>query len=309
LRSPLVDLAAGDEATLAAREWRRVGGEVHAHGRRIDVDARQRLLHVGIADRVADLDRVDAREHAELARADLVELDALEPARAEQLGDAEALGGTVLADAHHGCAAHQPPARHAPDDQPPEIVVVVERDRLELERAVEIDRRRAHAAHHRFQERAQVHARLREVEHRGALLRRRVHDREVELLVVGAEVDEQVEHLVDHRLGAVARAVDLVHDEQRAQAVRERLADHEARLRHHAVDRVDHEQHRVDHREHAFHFAAEVGVAGRVDEMDAHALELDARVLGVDRDPALALEVLVVHHALRRPAGWRGTRR
>jgi hypothetical protein len=112
------------------------------------------------------------------------------------------------------------------------------------------------------------------------------------------EIDEQVEHLVDDRLGAVAGPIDLVHDEQRSQAVRQRLADHEARLRHHAVDRVDHEQHRVDHREHALHLAAEVGVAGRVDEMDAHALELDARVLGVDRDAALALEVLAVHHAL-----------
>jgi hypothetical protein len=80
--------------------------------------------------------------------------------------------------------------------------------------------------------------------------------------------------------------------------VRERLADHEARLRHHAVDRVDHEQHRVDHRQHALDLAAEVGVTGRVDEVDAHALELDARVLGVDRDAALALEVFVVHHAL-----------
>src|SRR5690606_19581699 len=44
----------------------------------------------------------------------------------------------------------------------------------------------------------------------------------------------------------------------------------------------------------------EVGVAGRVDEGDVDALEADRRVLGVDRDAALALLVVRVHHALDR---------
>jgi hypothetical protein len=77
---------------------------------------------------------------------------------------------------------------------------------------VQVDGGRLHLVDHRLEQRPQVDARLREVEHRGALLRRRIDDREVELLVVGAQIDEQVEHLVDDRLRAVAGPVDLVHD-------------------------------------------------------------------------------------------------
>ena len=135
-------------------------------------------------------------------------------------------------------------------------------------------------------------------ERRGALLRGRVDDREVELAIVRAELDEQIEDLVDDFVRALLGAVDLVDHDDRLQPARQRLAEHEARLRHHALDRVDEQQHRVDHAHHALDLAAEVGVARRVDELDPHALVLDRRVLGVDRDAALALEVLAVHRAL-----------
>ena len=39
-------------------------------------------------------------------------------------------------------------------------------------------------------------------------------------------------------------------------------------------------------------------MAGRVDDVDVHVAVLDARVLGQDRDAALALDVAGVHHAL-----------
>ena len=78
----------------------------------------------------------------------------------------------------------------------------------------------------------------------------------------------------------------------------ERLAQHEARLRQRPLARVDEEQHAVDHRQPALDLAAEVGVAGRVDDVDLRVAELDRGVLGEDRDPLLALEVGRVHDAL-----------
>ena len=82
------------------------------------------------------------------------------------------------------------------------------------------------------------------------------------------------------------------------QAVRERLLRDEARLRHRAVDGVDQQQHGVDHRQHALDFAAEVGVARRVDDVDAVVAPADRGVLRQDRDAALALERVRVHDAL-----------
>ena len=68
------------------------------------------------------------------------------------------------------------------------------------------------------------------------------------------------------RIGA--RPVDLVDDDDRRAAERERLAQHEARLRHRPVERVDDEQHAIDHAQDALDLAAEIGVARRVDDVD-----------------------------------------
>ena len=53
---------------------------------------------------------------------------------------------------------------------------------------------------------------------------------------------------------------------------RERLARNEAGLRHRAFDGIDQQQHAVDHRQHALDLAAEIGVPGRVDDVDMRAV-------------------------------------
>ena len=78
----------------------------------------------------------------------------------------------------------------------------------------------------------------------------------------------------------------------------ERLAQHEAGLRERPLGRVDQQQHAVDHRERPLDLAAEIGVAGRVDDVDQRLVVVDGGVLRQDRDAALALEVGVVHRAL-----------
>jgi len=85
------------------------------------------------------------------------------------------------------------------------------------------------------------------------------------LVVGGAQIDEQVEDLVDHFGRALFDPVDLVDHEDRLQAVLERLAQHEAGLGHHALDRAGEQEYRVDHAEHPLHLAAEIGVTGGVD--------------------------------------------
>ena len=57
----------------------------------------------------------------------------------------------------------------------------------------------------RVEQRAQILARAVGLARRGALLGRGVDHREVELVVVGAELDEQVEDLVEHLVRRAAR--------------------------------------------------------------------------------------------------------
>ena len=122
-----------------------------------------------------------------------------------------------------------------------------------------------------------------------------VDDREVDLVLVGVEVEEQLLHLVHHLGHPCVAAIDLVHHQDDGQARLERLAQHEAGLGQRALAGVDEQQHAVDHRETSFDLAAEVGVAGGVDDVDLHVAVADGGVLGQDRDALLALQVHGVH--------------
>ena len=103
---------------------------------------------------------------------------------------------------------------------------------------------------------------------------------------------------VDGPVRIAAGAIDLVDDEDRAQAQRERLPGDEARLRHRPLEGVDQQADAVDHPQHALDLAAEVGVARRVDDVDARPLPRDGGELGEDGDAALALEIVRVHRAV-----------
>ena len=91
---------------------------------------------------------------------------------------------------------------------------------------------------------------------------------EVELLVGGAQLDEEVEGLVEGAVRVGVGPVGLVDDDDGPQAEAQRPHEHVAGLRHGAFVGVHQQQHRVDHAEHALDLAGEVGVAGRVDDVD-----------------------------------------
>ena len=117
-------------------------------------------------------------------------------------------------------------------------------------------------------------------------------------MLVGVEVEEQLVDLVEHLGDAGVGAVDLVDHQDHRQAGAQRLAQHEPGLGQRAFAGVDQQEHAVDHGEAPLDLAAEVGVAGRVDDVDLHAAVADRGVLGQDGDALLALEVHRVHDAL-----------
>ena len=128
-----------------------------------------------------------------------------------------------------------------------------------------------------------VHALVRvvlEVADDPAVQGRAVEHGEVGLVVVGAQLEEEVEGLVEGAVRVGVGAVDLVDDDDGAQAQAQRAHQHVAGLRHRAFVGVHQQQHRVDHGQHALDLAGEVGVAGGVDDVDEVAVPLDRAVLG-----------------------------
>ena len=135
-----------------------------------------------------------------------------------------------------------------------------------------IDLGRGHVIHDRFEERPQIGFESIRRRASAAIPGDGVDHREIELVGVGRQIKEEILRQRDDFLGTGSGAVDLVDDDDRSQAQRERLLKHGARLRHRAFDRVDQQQAAVGHVEHALDLAAEVGVAGRVDDIDLHAV-------------------------------------
>jgi len=102
-----------------------------------------------------------------------------------------------------------------------------------------------------------------------------------------------IEDLV--RIGVVA--VDFVDDDNGLGAGFEGFAEDEAGLGLRTVGAVNDEEDAVDHVHDALDFAAEIGVAGGIHDVDVVILVFEGGVFGADGDAFLAFEVHRVHNA------------
>ena len=121
---------------------------------------------------------------------------------------------------------------------------------------------------------------------------------ELQLVVVGAQLDEQVQHLVHHFRGAGPGPVDFIQHHHWLLAQGQGLFQHKAGLGHAALKGVHQQQHAVHHLQHALHLAAEIGVAGGIHNVDFNIAILYGGVFRQDGDAPLPLQVAGVHHPL-----------
>ena len=154
---------------------------------------------------------------------------------------------------------------------------------------------------HKVEHRAKVYLGAFRCSGHPAVAPRAVEHREVELLVGCVEVGEEIEDLVQDIEVALVRPVDLVDHDDGTDAALQCLRHHELRLRQGPFRGVDENDGAVDHIEDPLDLTAEVGVAGRIDDVDARVLPQDARALGEDGDAPLALEIVGIHGALAHP--------
>ena len=186
----------------------------------------------------------------------------------------------------------------AAEREPADVRRGVEVGDERLQRMLLVVIRRRHRDEQRLDERREIGCELVGREAGASCSCIRVHDRKLDLRLVRVEVEEEVVHLVHHLRRSRVGPVDLVDDENDGEPRLERLPQDEPRLRQRALARVDEQEDAVHHRQPALDLAAEVGVPGRVDDVELHAADAHRRVLGEDGDALLALEVHRVEDAL-----------
>ena len=254
---------------LGAGERARVDADRDRERRLVDGRDRQRPRVVGVGDRLADRHLRQAGERDDLARPGLVGGDAVERLGDVELGHARGLDRPVGAAPGDLRALAQRAVADAEQREPADVRARVEVRDERLQRVLRVVASAPGSSRAACRRAARGPARARP----GACpalagARVRVHDRELDLRLVRVEVEEELVDLVHDLLGARVGPVDLVHDEHDRQLQLERLAQHEPRLRQRPLGRVDEQQHAVDHRQPALDLAAEVGVPGRVDDVD-----------------------------------------
>ena len=107
---------------------------------------------------------------------------------------------------------------------------------------------------------------------RSPSLRIGVDDGEIELILGRIEIDEQVVDLVEYFRNTGVGPVDLVDDDDRRQLGLQRLHQHVARLRERTLAGVHQQHDAVYDLQSALDLAAEVAVAGSVDDIDFDAV-------------------------------------
>ena len=149
----------------------------------------------------------------------------------------------------------------------------------------------------RFEERRHIFAVLVQLAHGESVFRARVNDGEIELLIGCFQLDEKIEDEIENFVRPRVFAIDLVDDDNRLRFVFERLSQNETRLRLRSIVGVYNQQHAVHHLHDPLDFAAEIGMARRIDDVDPITVPLKGGVLRTDCDPFLALEVHRIHHS------------
>ena len=133
---------------------------------------------------------------------------------------------------------------------------------------------------------------------RPALTARREKGGEIELFFGRVQGSEKIEHFVMHLMRARVGTVYLVDDDHGLEANRQSFRHDELGLRQGAFRRVDEQQHAVHHRENTLHFAAEIGVARRINDIDAQIAVQNRCAFGENGNAAFTFQIVAVHRAL-----------
>mmetsp|Transcript_13298 Transcript_13298/g.32302 ORF Transcript_13298/g.32302 Transcript_13298/m.32302 type:complete len:361 (+) Transcript_13298:660-1742(+) len=199
-----------------------VGREGHAHGRGVDLDRLDRHCHIRVADSIRNSRFREARNLNNVPRlSDIQRHSAHAAVAAEDLGDFSHVDlHPLVVERDDGVVDLSAARVDATGQEAPEELVTAQHRRHHRKRFGGVSRRRGQVGDDEVEQRRRVLPRPVERQIRPPQAAGRVDDGEVELLLGGAEVREQVEHVRLHLVDARGLLVDLVDHDNRTHAAR-----------------------------------------------------------------------------------------
>ena len=212
-----------------------------------------------------------------------------------KLLDFSFLGAAVAMANGNVHAILQYTAMHTTHGDATRIVAVIERCDKHLRRSLDIFRSRNHL-HDFIQEIFNIVGGLLPVGTHPPVLSRSIHHREVELVFGGIEIAHEVKNHLVHLLRTTVRLVYFVHHHDGLQSYLQRLLQHKAGLRHGAFESIHQQQAAVGHVEHTLHLTSEIGVTGRIENVDFGVFPSNGNVFRKNSYPSFALQIIGVQY-------------
>src|SRR5712672_11020 len=240
-------------------------------------------------DAFADLDAFDASDGHQVARENVFGFVAFESAKSVELGDTGGIEFAVeLTDADLR-AALDGAVENATDGNTAKKIAVIEIHHLDLQDAFRIAGRRGDGFDDSLEERQEIFRVVADFAMGHAVACVGVDDGEIELVFGGVEIDEEIVDFVEHFLGASVGAINFVEHDDWRKLGGKGLLQNIASLRQRAFAGVNQDNYAIDHAQRTLDFAAEIAVAGRVNDIDFGVVKKESGILGEDGDAALAL--------------------
>ena len=296
----VAQLAGRDKLAFLARQRAVIDREGHLQRRLADLDELQRLRAVHRRHGVADGNIARTGEAHDIAHHGAVHRATGKSVNLHDRHNFGALGRHIrrVVVADHGILIDlDASALNASDADTPYVIVIVNGGHQQLERCRLIALRSRNVIQDRVEQRRQILARLIRRQGCRAIATGAVQHGGIQLIVVRAEINQQLQDLVLHFAEARVRLIYLVDADDDAMVELQRFLQNKAGLRHGSLGGIHQQDNTVDHLQHALHLAAEVGVPGGIDDVDFDTLVMNSGILGKNGDAPLPFQRAGIHDA------------
>src|SRR6266403_3705336 len=295
---PIANMSRRHKFPVASGKRGIIHQNAHSNRRRIDIDKLKRGALFSTSQCFTDISVFKSGQAHDFASARFLGFDLFETGMGKERRDGSAFAISIAMKTDNRIANADAAANDATKSDAPDIITVIKIRDQHLKKRIGRNFRRRHVLNNGLEKRSHVFVLIVQFAHSKTIPGAGVDDRKIELLIARFQFDEEIEDQVERFARFRVLSVDLVNDDDGLETILQRLAQNETSLRLRTVVSVYHEQNAIDHLHDPLDLTAEVGVTGRVYDIDTITVPLKRRVLRANRNALLALEIHRVHHAL-----------